>query len=302
MTTTDDLVTDDLRALASLHGHPRAPALDVALRGHQPIVALEDTGALAARTAALAAEVRALRTISAHRVARLVTGVVALLTALGFAAFIADPASVYEPRFNVGGALIGLGFLYVVALGVAQARFDRRMTRPRAAREPSELVARLRAPIVRLDGWSTGLAMAGLTALVPAFGAILAGRSVWSYALATDVHLADAVFGHGNLLVFATLSLGAAGLVGARVHRSGPARPRWMRQLESATTIVTAGALAAVAIGMAVSATADVPTEVLSELGQLGRAALAQLATTLFAAWAVLRLRRLEQARLAGDV
>jgi hypothetical protein len=290
----DKTITADLQAFGAAHGHPRAGAPEPGLRGHHPVTSGEST-ALAVRRSAARLRVERLGPVHARRMARAVTGVVAVLTAYQLYDFISAPGAVMEPGFNIFGTLVWLAGVYFLTRGVSRRRFARRFVRVRADANAETLETRARERVDRLDGWSTGLAVIGLSCVLPFLAAILATEPVWSYAHRADVRPVDAVFGLPNLWTCALASVVPALLLGSALTGLRGERPTWLRHLESTRALAVALGLAVLAYGFASNAAHEVETATMSGLGQIARAALAQVAITALAVWTALRLRRDER-------
>jgi hypothetical protein len=297
-TSIDKTITADLQAFGAAHGHPRAGAPEPGLRGHHPVTSGEST-ALAVRRSAARLRVERLAPVHARRMARAVTGVAAVVAAYQLNAFISDPASVMEPGLNILAALAVLAVVYLVTRAVSARRFARRFVRVRADANEETLEARARERVERVDGWSTALAVLGISCVLPFLGAILAGEPVWSYAHGADVRAVEAVFGLSNLRTCALASVVPAMLLGSALSGLRGERPPWLRHLESTRALAIAVALAVLAFGLATSAADEVETATMSGLGQIARAALAQVAITAIAVWTALRLRRNDSASFA---
>ncbi len=290
----DDTITHDLHAFGAAHGHPRAAAPEPALRGHQPATSSERT-ALAVQRSATRLRVERLGPTHARRMARAVTGVAAVIAMAGLYDFLTDPAVSIEPAFNILGVLVLLAIVYLITRAVSARRFRRRFVRARRDGLEETYAAKARERVERLDGWSTGLAVFGLSCVVPFLAALYVCEPGWS---GDYPPIAEAVFGMHTLRTCALVSIVPALLLGSAVTGGRGERRAWLRYLESPLALAVALGLAVIAFGVAISAAERSTMETMSAAGKLGRAVLAQVAITSLAAWTALRLRRGELARI----
>lgn len=328
----DRMITSDLAALET-DARRELPELAAALRDAG--VYRDGRAGAQARRDALAEERRlqlalmplAVAQVFAHRVGRAAAGAMAMLVSLGVVVLLGDPLLVRLIRWMVPGAGISIGscmmvastavlVTYVIATWIAEAWFARRMREAVASKGDvySDLDTLARGPIdvaqklVRaVDGWSTGLVLAGALAIATVFGYLVvmtASFEPFSHVLSTTTLFAEeaAARNLGPLLYALAIGTGIAVILGRgcdREHRIGEASPA-MQRIGHWSTLVF-GILVVMVVAFA---TTRMMLRLRVQLPSAGHRYLlaigAEAALVALVGWGVLWARRRESARL-GD-
>ena len=332
-TSTDRLITSDLGALGA-HARRELPPASEALRdtgiyrdGHAGAQARRD--ALAEeRRVQLALMPLAIAQVFAHRVGRAATGAVALLCSAAMLMLLADPLLMRVVTWLVPGLGLNLGtclvaaatvllVTYVVATWIAEAWFTRKMRHAiethadvysdldHLARGPVEMAQQL---VRRIDGWSTGLWLAGVTSLATVMGylVVVAGAfsSLERVLSSTSLFAERAAMENLGPVIYTLVLAGALAVyVGrscARESRMAEPSP-WMQRLSHWGMIV-----AGMAVGLVTMFEASrmmmrlyrgvLPSNELRYVLAIG----GELAVLSLVTWTVLWWRRRERSRL-GD-
>ncbi len=316
MTAThlDRLLTADLKALATDCRRDLLPIeatlAEGAYRDPRPGAELRRDELAGQRRAEIAALVRSLVPVFAHRVARIATGTVALVTGFATAMTFRDDAIVAEPGFTLPALAVLHAMVYFGALGLASVRFRGGLERTAATR--GDVYAQLdqlavspldvaRASIQRLAGASVGLAIAGAGALAMTLRALVSGETSYVPALGADARPIDLLFGPDGLALAIGFAAIAATVIGGACHRARDphALPSWLRTLGRPAAAALGVALPVVIQwGLALPFNLDGVTEVPSPVAQLGFAFGNALAIVLVATAVIVWRFRREAARV----
>jgi hypothetical protein len=323
MSRIDQMIDADLAALGENSKH-NVPALDEALQRNDAY--RDDRPGAEARRNALADERKrelvlmplTLSHVFAHRIGRIAAGGMALLVSLKMLAILADPVLMRFAAWLVPGLSVTMLILmsalaivcaYVVATWFAEAWFARRMRNAiktgddphtdidHLARGPLEIA---HAAVQKVDGWSLGIFLAGVTTVTLVFGYVLVMvgmqhtiSNAWQLSTQTlDISRHNL----GLLAFFGLACVTVAFLVGRACDGHGGQR---LVRILSGWPVLAISAVIAIATayqGLHVMLTwrhrwPDQETRVLLAMGS---------AVTVFvpAAWALLFWRRREQARI----
>jgi len=328
MSNIDKVVARDLAALGE-NSRRDVPALDEALRTTDAY--RDDRPGAEARRNALAEERRrelvlmplTLSHVFAHRLGRIAAGGMALAVSAVLMMMLADPllmrfAAWFLPGLNVG-MLIALAALavvssYVIANWIGEAWFARRMRNAiktgddayqdieQLAQGPLEIAHRA---VRRLDGWSIGLFLAGITSVTLVFGytVLVVGMNhrlsnAWSMIGILETGALERNVGTVALGVFASCAV--ALLVGRACRREAIASSSIARGLGSWMALVVAGVIGIVMLyntfHLAVGLGARLPSQELRYSLAIG----ATISVFVPLAWGLLFWRRREQARIGA--
>lgn len=329
----DSLVADDLGALGAA-SRTDLPSLEDALRTATPGIYRDGRAGAEAKRDVLANERRlqlalmplAIAQVFAHRVGRAAAGGMAIACALAMVMLVADPLLVRLVTWFVPGLGLNIGLCltiassailvaYVVATWIAEAWFTRRMRAAiethddvyrdldHLARGPIEVAQRL---VRRVDGWSTGLLLAGVASLAAIFGYlvavagalrpasfVLSSTAVFSLP-ATTTNLGPVLYA----IVFALLVAFVVGRACDREHRLGAA-PAVLGRLGH-WAMIPLGALGGLATlyGLFRMVTGYAWVAMVPSEHRYGLALLGEGTVIALAAWALLWWRRRERTRL----
>jgi hypothetical protein len=250
------------------------------------------------------------------RVARLTAGAVALVYAVALVVVLhdpfgggRDPGTHWRQWFLFGrlsrGMLVALLMTtaHVVAGHLAGRAFERRL----AARRPGEPVEPARQLVMRIDGWSVALGIAGLSAVAGVFAllSISVGDWLWAFFQLHGPRSGGAVHQALHDLVLVCVFVATSSLAIGRACACRSRRPRWLGWLEHPAALPIGVVLGVVTIMMGRVLDFGVfdislPAVDRASIGlQVALTAMCAAAAILIVGSYTVRRRRAEQERLA---
>jgi hypothetical protein len=331
-TRIDSLLTDDLEALGA-DSRREPPPLDAALRSTG--VYRDDRAGAEARRNALADERRvqlalmplSLSHVYAHRVGRAAAGAMAMLCAAKLLVLVADPMVLRAVQWFLPGINLNLGLCaalcaaaillaYVVGNWIAEWHFGRKMRQAietrgdvfndldRLARGPIDVGHAL---VRRVDGWSIGLAIAGVAALVSIFAYVFVVAAVFrppSFVFSSSAVFSEptATTNLGPVVYGLLIALGAAIAIArgcVREHRlPGAASPvRWFEHW-LVLPIAFVGGIVTLYMVFRMVHRLDTRHVMPSQEMRFGLAIAGELTLLAFTTWGALWWRRIERKRI----
>lgn len=273
--------------------------------------------------------------VFAHRIGRAAAGAMAVVCAAAMVLLISDPLVLHMVKWLVPGVALSIGMCaliastailvsYVVATWIAEAWFTRRMRAAiethadvysdldNLARGPIDVAQRL---VRRIDGWSVGLMLAGVTTLGSVFAYLVVVTltvSPLAFVMSTTrAFTATIAASNVGIAMFALVMASGFAVVVARAvnreHRVAeqPRTTRWLSHwsalagaavLGLCTMLSTAAMLTSAGLADFMYASPEMLPSIEKRLGLaiVGEAALCGAT-----AWGLLWWRRRERARLA---